>query len=212
MPKRKLTWTDDEEASTSTSASASKRSKADNLQLKLCTGKDGAQSKDSDEEGNLSFDDDDDDDVIDKNYKPPARETSSDSESESESEVTELERRAVSVAKASSAKNIPDDNPKDTLPKGSVIWIYFKKEIQRNKKDEIVGQTAVCQVKVPAVTGKICGVTLKQPMVSTTGPRQHLERKHPAVWAELQAIEKARKNVKAGVKRTARDVYDVVTA
>jgi hypothetical protein len=39
VPKRKLTWTDDEEASTS--ASASKRNKADNLQLKLCTGKDG---------------------------------------------------------------------------------------------------------------------------------------------------------------------------
>ena len=124
--------------------------------------------------------------------------------------MTELERRAVSVAKASSARNIPDVHPKDTLPKGSVVWNYFKKEILRNTKDEIIGQTAVCQVKVPAVTGKICGVVLKCPMVSTTGPRQHLERKHPAVWAELQAIEKARKNVKAGVKRTVRDVYDVV--
>ena len=168
-----------------------------------------------------SYSDEDtfDDDVADRTYseitvagvrRERDTETEYDTGSDSESESEIRERRAVATARASVSANVPTSHPSDKTGKGSVIWHYFQKRIRRGAKGQPDEQYAVCQVKVPAVTGKICGKELAQPGVSTIGPRQHLKRRHPPQWAELEAIELTRKQIKSGLKRTLQDVHDVL--
>ena len=57
--------------------------------------------------------------------------------------------------------HVPKSHPLDKTAKGSVIWNYFKKLMRRGPKGQPDEQFAVCQVKVPAVTGnnrKIIGL------------------------------------------------------
>ena len=168
-----------------------------------------------------SYSDEDtfDDDVADRTYseitvagvrRERDTETEYDTGSDSESESEIRERRAVATARASVSANVPKSHPSDNTGKGSVIWHYFQKRIRRGAKGEPDEQFAVCQVKVPAVTGKICGKELAQPGRATIGPRQHLKRRHPQQWAELEAIELTRKQIKSGLKRTLQDVHDVL--
>ena len=116
----------------------------------------------------------------------------------------------MATARASVSANVPTSYPSDKTGKGFVIWHYFKKLISRGAKGQPDKQFAVRQVKVPAVTGKICGKELAQPGVSTIGPRQHLKRRHPPQLAELEAIKLTRKQIKSGLRRTLQDVHDVL--
>ena len=160
-----------------------------------------------------------DDDVRDKSYRVAGvreeKDTSiSSSESESDTDTgtapapREREREMVAVARASAATNVPALHPLDKDGKGSAIWYYFKKVFKRGPKNQDI-QYAVCQIRY-ADTGKICGKELAQPLVSTIGPRQHMSRRHQVQWAEVKAIDKTRKQVKAGMKRTLEDIQEAL--
>ena len=169
-----------------------------------------------------------DDDVRDKSYRVAGvreeKDTSiSSSESESDTDTgtapaprereremvapapREREREMVAVARASAATNVPALHPLDKDGKGSAIWYYFKKVFKRGPKNQDI-QYAVCQIRY--ADGNICGKELAQPLVSTIGPRQHMSRRHQVQWAEVKAIDKTRKQVKAGMKQTLQDIQE----
>ena len=115
----------------------------------------------------------------------------------------------VSKSVKASLSQVPELHPADNKPGEGAIWNYFHKRIERDNNDVLISKGAICQVINRSVgTGVKCGTFLKQPGCSTTGPRNHLKRKHPKQWTELLAIEKAKEQVKRGTKRILHDTFD----
>ena len=135
----------------------------------------------------------DDDSVKDADFEPSKeKETESDDDSEGEDETdinkSPLVKKVTKSVKAA-MKDVPELHPADRKPNEGAIWNYFSKRIERDENDVLIKKEAICNVINPAVgRGVPCGTSLKQPGCSTTGPRNHLKRKHPKQWAELLAI------------------------
>ncbi len=55
------------------------------------------------------------------------------------------------------------------------LWSYFAKH-----RADKANMHAICQIKVPARTGAICGVKLGTPAYTTSSMRTHLEALHRA--------------------------------
>ena len=155
----------------------------------------------------------DDDSVKDADFEPSKeRETESDDDSEGEDETdinkSPLVKKVTKSVKAA-MKDVPELHQADRKPNEGAIWNYFSKRIERDEGDALIKKEAVCKVINHAVgRGVPCGATLQQPGCSTTGPRNHLKRKHPKQWAELLAIEHAKVQVKRGAKRVLHQTFD----
>jgi hypothetical protein len=68
------------------------------------------------------------------------------------------------------------------------LWSFFSKnnpQIPVNKKN----LKATCQIKVPAVTGAICGKVLATPDSNTSALRSHLKSQHPEAAREMFQFE-----------------------
>ena len=165
---------------------------------------------------------DDDDSVKDADFVPgkgrEAEEETDDDDvdegdDEEEEDIGDLNKsplvKKVTKSVKSAMKAVPELHPADLKPNEGAIWNYFSKRIQRDTNDALIEKTAICKVINTAVgRGVPCGTTLKQPGSSTTGPRNHLKRKHPKQWAELLAIEHAKLQVKRGVRSVLHDTMD----
>ena len=151
-----------------------------------------------------------DDSVTDAAYIPLPDTSSSESQSEvDDPEVSPLVKAVKKSVKAG-LKDVPDLHPLDKKPHEAAVWNYFHKRIQRDENDVLIEKQAVCQIKLPVGRGVICGSSLKQPGCSTTGPRNHIKRKHPKEWAELLAIESAKAQVKRGASRILHQTFDTL--
>ena len=164
----------------------------------------------------------DDDSVKDADFVPgkgrEAEEETDDDDvdegdDEEEEDIGDLNKsplvKKVTKSVKSAMKAVPELHPADLKPNEGAIWNYFSKRIQRDTNDALIEKTAICKVINTAVgRGVPCGTTLKQPGSSTTGPRNHLKRKHPKQWAELLAIEHAKLQVKRGVRSVLHDTMD----
>ena len=150
-----------------------------------------------------------DDSVTDAAYIP-LPESTSESEGEDDPDDPEVSPLVKAVKKSVKAglKEVPDLHPLDKKPHEAAVWNYFHKRIQRDENDVLIEKQAVCQIKLPVGRGVICGSALKQPGCSTTGPRNHIKRKHPKEWAELLAIENAKQQVKRGASRILHQTFD----
>ena len=68
------------------------------------------------------------------------------------------------------------------------LWSFFSKNpppVPMNKKNF----KATCQIKVPAVTGAICGKVLATPDSNTSALRSHLKSQHPEAALEMVKFE-----------------------
>jgi hypothetical protein len=68
------------------------------------------------------------------------------------------------------------------------LWSFFSKNmlpVPMNKKN----LKATCQIKVPAVTGAICGKVLATPDSNTSALRSHLKSQHPEAAREMFQFE-----------------------
>ena len=68
-------------------------------------------------------------------------------------------------------------------------------------------QHEICQVMVG---GAICGNRMKMPQASTTGPRNYLKYMHPKIWVEMEAIVKAKSQVKRGAQLILAEALDII--
>ena len=155
-----------------------------------------------------------DDSGKDGHFVPLPESTDEDDDDESgDDDETDINKSPLvkSVTKSVKAAmlQVPELHPADRKPNEGAIWNYFSKRIERDEGDALIKKEAVCKVINHAVgRGVPCGATLQQPGCSTTGPRNHLKRKHPKQWAELLAIEHAKVQVKRGAKRVLHQTFD----
>ena len=158
----------------------------------------------------------DDDSVKDADFEPSKeRETESDDEDSEGEDETDINKsplvKKVTKSVKAAMKDVPELHPADRKPNEGAIWNYFSKRIERDENDVLIKKEAICNVINPAVgRGVPCGTSLKQPGCSTTGPRNHLKRKHPKQWAELLAIEHAKVQVKRGARRVLHETFDTL--
>ena len=143
----------------------------------------------------------------------PLPESTDDDDDSGDDDETDINKSPLvkSVTKSVKAAmlQVPELHPADRKPNEGAIWNYFSKRIERDEGDALIKKEAVCKVINHAVgRGVPCGATLQQPGCSTTGPRNHLKRKHPKQWAELLAIEHAKVQVKRGAKRVLHQTFD----
>lgn len=68
-------------------------------------------------------------------------------------------------------------------------------------------QHAICKVMVG---GAICGKRMAMPQASTIGPQNHLKIMHPNIWVEMEAIAKAKAQVKRGTVRVLNEAMNSI--
>ena len=154
-----------------------------------------------------------DDSGKDGHFVPLPESTDEDDDDESGDDETDINKsplvKSVTKSVKAAMRQVPELHPADRKPNEGAIWNYFSKRIERDEGDALIKKEAVCKVINHAVgRGVPCGATLQQPGCSTTGPRNHLKRKHPKQWAELLAIEHAKVQVKRGAKRVLHQTFD----
>jgi hypothetical protein len=68
------------------------------------------------------------------------------------------------------------------------LWSFFTKNQAVDKVDK-KHPKVTCQIKVPAVTGAICGKVLATPDSNTSSLRTHLRSFHPEAAQEVAVFE-----------------------
>jgi hypothetical protein len=106
-------------------------------------------------------------------------------------------------------KKIPNSVDADDEAIKNPIYLFFDHTVTKDPKNHklCLHNFAKCKV-INSGTGLACGDVLQTPQSSTTGPRNHLKRLHPKIWAEYEAIVVSRQ----AINLAANDVVEEIMA